>query len=151
MKIEKLTKDSYRFIINKEFCKNVNLEDKEEIINFIKEMLLKKKRNLNLSGFYKVIVYVQRKIGLFLDVLKLEDSSYFNNVDLRVIVNLDSEIYFQTEDYFLINGAKEIRYYDGLFYCLVDDDFDKLWDKIEFGKFIFGEDMDNMVFKSIIL
>lgn len=150
MKIEALTKDNYRFFINKLLIK-INLENKEDIIDYVKEIILKKKKTLNLRGFYKVIVYVNKKCGLFMELVKLEDSNYFNNLDLRVIVNLEADVYFETEDFFLIKKALEIRYNAGLFYCLVDDSFDEKFEKAEFGKYIFGDDVINMLAKSIIL
>ena len=150
MNIKLTSKDTYKFYINKLLFKG-DLNDKEQIIDFVKQIILKKRKSLNLRGFYKVLVYVNKEIGLFIDMTKLEDSSYFNNLDLRVIVNNPSDIYFETEDYFLISDYKDIRYYNGKYYTLVDDCFDKIMEKIEFGRFIYGEEVINVLANSTIL
>lgn len=150
MNIKQIAKDNYKIFINK-LIFNGDLKEKESIIDFVKEFILKKRKVLNLRGFYKVLVYVNKNIGMFIDMVKLEDSSYFNNLDLRVIVNNDSEVYFETEDYFLIANGKDIRYLDGKFYLLVDEFFYKIIRNEEFGRFIYGEDAINVLANGMIL
>ena len=150
MNIKQVAKDNYKIFINKLFFKG-SFDEKENIIDFVKDIILKKRKVLNLRGFYKVLVYVNKKIGMFIDMVKLEDSSYFNNLDLRVIVNNDSEVYFETEDYFFIAEGKDIRYLDGKFYLLVDEFFQEKIENEEFGRFIYGEDVINVLANGIIL
>ena len=150
MNIKQISKDNYKIFIDK-FYFVTDLDEKEQIIDFVKDIIMKKRKILNLRGFYKVLVYVNKKIGMFLDMIKLEDSSYFNNLDLRVIVNCDSEIYFETEDYFFIANGKDIRYLDGKFYLLVDDSFMEKIENEEFGRFIYGEDVINVLANGVIL
>lgn len=150
MNIKQVAKDNYKIFINKLFFKG-SFDEKENIIDFVKDIILKKRKVLNLRGFYKVLVYVNKKIGMFIDMVKLEDSSYFNNLDLRVIVNNDSEVYFETEDYFFIADGKDIRYLDGKFYLLVDEFFQEKIENEEFGRFIYGEDVINVLANGVIL
>lgn len=151
MNIKLNAKDSYKFFINKYFFKDINVDEKEQIVDFVKEVVLKKRKILNLRGFYKVIVYVNKKVGIFIDITKLEDSSYFNNLDLRVIVNSNSEVYFETEDYFLIEKAKEKYFYNNKFYALIDEEFDNILERVEFGRFIYGEEVINVLANGVIL
>ena len=60
-------------------------------------------------------------------------------LDLKIIIENEEEVYFKTEDYFLIKELNSIKYNDKYYYGLVDDSFDKILEKVEFGEFIFGE------------
>ncbi len=149
MNIKLLSSDNYTFFINKLFIKE-QLLDKESIIDYVKKIILNKRKALNLRGFYKVVVYYNKNIGIFMETFKLEDSCYFNNLDLKVIVNTDSEIYFEVEDYFLIKDCKEIRYLNGKYYVEVDN-LTKIIKIIEFGRFIYGQEVNNVLAKSIVI
>lgn len=151
MKIEMKSKTDYMIYLNKIYLKNKELNDKEEIIELVKKILIKKKKYLNLRGFYKVVVYVNQKIGIFIEVSKIEDSSYLDNLDMRVIINKEADIYFEVDDYFVVEQCKEIRYKEGKFYCLIDDYFDDILEKVEFGRFIYGDDVINLLNNSVIL
>ena len=70
--------------------------------------------------------------------------------DLKIILNDDNEVYFKTINYLCIKDLGTIRYLDGEFYGLVDDSFDKLLEKVEFGKFIFGYDTNLLLRDSIV-
>ena len=63
----------------------------------------------------------------------------------------DDNFYFETEDYDLIRNCNDKRYKDGLFYCVVDNDFDKILEKVEFGRFIYGKEVINLLNNSQIL
>ncbi len=151
MRIEMFGKDMYSIFLNKKYINNILLSSREEIVGCVKTILYKLKTRLKLHGFYKVKVYPQEKVGIFLDVIKLDESDLSNNLDLRIVVYLDEDIYFETEDYFLLEDYKDIRYFDGLFYCKVDDNFDKLLEKVEFGRFIYGKEVNKVLNNSLIL
>ena len=137
MNITLKSKNSYKIFLNSLYIKNLNIKSKEALIDYVKNFLMKKKQFLNLKGFYKVIVYVKEKIGLFLDIIKIEDSSFFNT--------LDREVYYETEDYFLIENAKNIFYKSKYYYCPVDENFTFDYKKLEFGRFIFGNEITNLL------
>ena len=104
----------------------------------VRELLKKLQDKLKLKGFYRVIV-CNKKIGTFIELLKIEDSYYKRVLDLKIIIENEEEVYFKTEDYFLIKELNSIKYNDKYYYGLVDDSFDKILEKVEFGEFIFGE------------
>ena len=56
--------------------------------------MFKIKNRLNLRGFYKLKVYLNSKIGIFLDVNKLDDNDFTNNLDLRILFFYDVDFYF---------------------------------------------------------
>jgi len=134
MKIERINSNDYIIYYYEKIIGNDVLY--EEVKLLLK--ILQKK--LKLNGFYKVIVN-NKKIGLFLKLIHIDTSFYKNNLDIKIEINNDI-IYYKTKDYFLINDSKEIRYNDEYYYCVVDNDFDKILEKVEFGDFIFEKDMN---------
>lgn len=145
------SKGIYKIFINKEITKVVDLNDRDSIIKCVKNILYKLKTRLGLNGFYKIKVFPNDKIGLFLEVIKLDDSDYSNSLDLRVVVYMDDKFYFETDDYFVIEKYNDKRYLDGLFYCLVDDFFDETIAMVEFGKFIYGKEVNKVLNNGIVL
>ena len=130
MKIYKIGPNDYQLYIFKD---NKELSEQE-----VRELLKKLQDKLKLKGFYRVIV-CNKKIGTFIELLKIEDSYYKRVLDLKIIIENEEEVYFKTEDYFLIKELNSIKYNDKYYYGLVDDSFDKILEKVEFGEFIFGE------------
>lgn len=151
MKIEMLTKDSYRIFVNKLYIKDVNLDEKEAIILAVKDIIQKLKQKLKLRGFYKVKVFPNKNIGLFIEIIQLEDLEFSNNLDLRVIVYFDEKFYFETEDYFTIQKYDNVMFLDDKFYCLIDDSFDDMFEIVEFGRLIYGKEVINLLNKGTVL
>ena len=146
-----LTKDSYRIFVNKLYIKDVNLDEKEAIILAVKDIIQKLKQKLQLRGFYKVKVFPNKNIGLFIEIIQLEDLEFSNNLDLRVIVYFDEKFYFETEDYFTIQKYDNVMFLDDKFYCLIDDSFDDMFEIVEFGRLIYGKEVINLLNKGTVL
>lgn len=134
MKIEKINETDYKIYYYK------NKLDEKSLYNDIKELIKKIQKKLKLNGFYKVIA-INKKVGLFIELKRLEDAFYKNVLDLKIEIK-DDNIYYKTTDYFVIKDLRDIRYKDGMYYCIVDDDFDEILEKVEFGDFVF--DLDNI-------
>ncbi len=140
MKIELLPDDSYTIFLNQKYIKNLSFKDKSKIISEVRDFILKYKTRLHLRGFYKVKVYVNEKVGLFFDIIKLDDLDFSYGVDLRVIVYLDETILFETEYYDILPERVMKRYYQGKFYVDVDS-LKKLEKFVDFGRFIYGDEV----------
>ena len=82
--------------------------------------------------------------------IKFENCERSNIVDLRVVVYFDEDIYFKTDDYFVIKDVSNIKYYDGYYYCLVKDisDINKI---VEFGEFVYGDYILGLLEKSYVI
>ncbi len=145
-----ISDDEFSFFINNLYAKINDYNDKEEIINVVKKTILKYKNKLKLSGFYKIKVFLDQKVGLFLEGIKFENCERSNIVDLRVVVYFDEDIYFKTDDYFVIKDVLNIKYYDGYYYCLVKDisDINKI---VEFGEFVYGDYILGLLEKSYVI
>lgn len=143
MKIEKISDTDYKvYIYSRKFEESKITED-------VRDVVLKLKRKIKLKGFYKIIVCL-KKLGMFLQIIKIEDSYYKDSLDLRIVLKDDLDIYFKFKDYFIIN-RDDIIYNDGYFYALVDDSFDKVLEYVEFGDFVFGTDIDDLLDNGIVI
>lgn len=137
MKIECISFDSFLIFFNVCYLGDIEY-NKEQLIGVVKRLLVKIQKIILLQGFYKIKVYVHKKVGLFLDLLKLEGLEYGNSLDFKILIFLDEKMYFKTKDYFLLPKNANIYYYDEFFYCDVDD-IDDILKVVEFGEFVFGK------------
>ncbi len=138
MKVERINDNDYRIYYYESIISN------DTIYEDIKILLKKLQKKLKLKGYYKVVVN-NKKIGLFIQLIHINDTFYKNNLDLKIEINNDN-IYFKTKDYFLIYSNSLIKCDDEYYYCVVDDSFDKILEKVEFGDFIFEKDIKNKTY-----
>lgn len=129
MKIDKINDTDYKIYIFK-YNEAMNIDIVKVLINKLKD-------KLKLSGFYRVIV-INKKIGTFIEIVRIEKSFYKNVLDLKIIIEED-KVYFKTDDYFKIKDMNNIKYHNNNYYVLVDDSFSDIIEKVEFGEFIFGD------------
>lgn len=142
MRFEKINSNDYKIMFP------FSLPSEEEIISFVKKIMLKFYKKLQLNGFYQITIY-SRAFGLFLFLHKEKNSFYQETFDYRVIFDDCSSFYYRTEDYFLVKDCSYVYYFNGAFYALVDDSFDKILEKVEFGEFLFEFEFDKE--KSVIV
>lgn len=127
----------------------IYLYDEDDSYDNVKDIIKRVQKKLKLQGFYKVIV-ITKKIGLFIKLIKLDNSFYKDTLDLK-IENKDEDVYFETSDYFIISDSPKIIFLEGLYYGLVDNYFDKTLEKVEFGSFILESDMNDIFNRGIII
>lgn len=137
MKITRINDTDYNIYYYK------SIFDEKSLYDDIKELVKRIQKRLKLKGLYKVIA-INKKIGLFLRLERVDDAFYKNSLDLKIEIK-DSLVYYQTTDYFVLDGLSNIRYKDGMYYCIVDSSFDDILEKVEFGDFIFGYDIEKVI------
>lgn len=127
MKIEKLSKTDY-FI----YLYEINNQEIETIKNILKKL----PKRININGYYRAQI-IKKKIGVFLKLIRLEDSYYDNTLDFRFI-NRDENIYFKTKNIDLLTYFEKVIYYNTYYYGLLDNELDnsKIMNIIEFGSFV---------------
>ena len=87
-------------------------------------------------GYQYMLLEHYSYVYSYIELKRIGDSFYKNTLDLKIEV-IDSNVYYKTTDYFIIKNLSNIRYKDGMFYCVVDDSFDEILEKVEFGDFVF--------------
>ena len=149
MKIKKISKDHYLLFINSKYLNLVDYNSKDAIIVSVKDMLLKvqKLNYFNMNGFYKVKVYPNKKIGVFIDIEKIDDNSYGDHVDLKVIVYMKSLFYFKTDNYECLPSDIEVSFKDEYYYVNVDD-ITNINKVIEFGEVEYGSEVEELLIDS---
>ena len=141
MKVEIINDEDLDIYINPYNFNDINCYDRENIMSYIKEILpsINNRYKLNLNGFYKIKSYFNDKVGLFLNVIKIDDNDFNNEADFRIILFQNEKFLFETEDYDLIKEYKSKRYYKNKFYVDIDD-IENINRLVDMGGIIYGEE-----------
>lgn len=123
------------------------LSQEESIRLFLKGLVLKLKRLLkeNFHGYYQLQAYVATPV-MILEFYQIDE--YTESVDLNMVIHLESDIYFRFEDGELISGNK---YYDHQFFYVPVKRISDFIRMIEFGDFIYGEEVSQMKRKALLV
>ena len=146
MKVEFIDNDSYKIFINSDYKKDLDLDNKEELGKFIKSVILKIRKfyNILLEGLYEVHVYVIKFIGTVLEIKNI-DTYLSKNIDLKIVVHNDEEIYLKVFKYELIKDYKSIKYFNNFFYVNVNDMEEKeIYKLVENTSIIYGNDLEEI-------
>ena len=83
------------------------------LLNEIKDILIKidTRYKLDLNGFYKIKVYPNQKIGVFLNIIKIDDNEFNQEADFRIIIYQNEPFLFETEEYEILPKNINKRYY----------------------------------------
>lgn len=131
-----------------------SLEEKQEIIKLVKETVLKanKMYHLNLKGFYKVRVYMNKKVGLVIEIINVDDISISNAIDLRVLVYFDQDFYIGVDNFDFLPAHKKVTFVDNKYYIDVNTLSEReLFSLLELGEVIYKIDLiDNFYLGRVI-
>ena len=83
MRIEYISKDNYSIFINNNYVDLNDYNDKNSIVKMVKGIIKKIQNILNLRGFYKIGVYVCKRLGFFISINKIDDSCYCSDIETR--------------------------------------------------------------------
>ena len=128
MKLEVLD-DKYLFFTNKIYI----FDEEKDISMFLKDMFLmiNEVYSLELFGYFKVDIFIDDKIGVFVEISKLDDYiSYSKKIDTKVIINRNS-FYFKTNDLSMIYQYEPIYIKDNYYYVSTKD-VDNVLDLLDF-------------------
>ena len=129
-------------IISNKYLKDNKWDNKDEIDIFLEKVInnLKKHYNVKLNGFYKIKIY-PNNICIYIEMIKLDDDNYDSNeIDYRVVVIFNKDIYFKYEDYSLIDN-ENIFLYDNNYYINTNYIDDYIY-YVEMGELVFIDDID---------
>jgi len=111
------------FIIRffKEYLDNINIYDKDNILNLFRDVLIKLKNKYNVSGYINIDVYLNDDYGIIMEVINLYNDG--DNINVKVKFHLDSIFLYEINDYNDLSG--NVYYYNGKFYSTnIDNSYD---------------------------
>ena len=151
MKLEKINDDLINIYFNPFYFKDIDLNNKLELIEVIKDLIKKaeSRYKLFLSGFYKIKVYPNKKLGVFLNIIKIDDNEFSNTTDFRIVIYQNEKFFLETELYELFNNV-EMRYFNNKFYIDIDD-VDNILPISDMVDVIYGSDVKKLLSNSIII
>ena len=140
--------DKYVVYLKKKDIENTNFSMKSEVEELFKELFLKikKKINIELSGFFFIKVYLNDSFGAVIEFYG--DKEYYdyltNKIDMQVEIINDAIILKEYDD---INYIKDSTFYvyNNLFYTKYNNDKDS-----EFYKIIYGDKASNILDTSFV-
>ncbi len=142
MHIERITDTDYKI--------SIIFKIEEYLVeDTIEKIILKLGKRIKLNGFYNAFLTI-KKFGIFLILKKVDNSYYKETFNFKIINKNNLDVYYKTDDYFSINEKKGILYYDGWYYQLLDDSFNAI-KSMDFGEFVFGDDVTRMLDKAVIV
>lgn len=151
MKVEKINDDLINIYFNPFYFKDIDLNNKLELIEVIKDLIKKaeSRYKLFLSGFYKIKVYPNKKLGVFLNIIKIDDNEFSNTTDFRIVIYPNEKFFLETELYELFNNV-DMRYCNNKFYIDIDD-VDNILPISDMVDVIYGSDVKKLLSNSIII
>lgn len=152
MRFEIVDDDCIDVFINKYNFRNFEIDQKDILLTTIKDLILKMniRYKLNLSGFYKIKVYPNDRLGVFLNIIKIDDNDFSNEAEFRIIVYNDEKFFLETEEVEIFDRKILKRYYNGKFYIDIDE-IDNIFSFIDMGNIIYGNDVKKMLVNSKIV
>jgi len=135
------------------YINNPDLTTKEEIEDYIKELIfrLRKKQKRNVSGFYNVDVYQNNHFGVIIEMQKEDDLDFFPDIiDLKINIKYNANLYVKVEDYFLIKDKEKVYYYKHNYYTDINYLENKELIKLsDFFTIIYGKELEKIKSKLI--
>ena len=108
------------------------------------EMILKKvlrlfnyKYNISFNGLFDVDIFLNKKVGMFINFKKNNSILFSKNTDLKINIINNCDFYFKTLDFEIIEDLNEIYYNEGYYYVNIDK-LCNLDNYIEFGDFLYS-------------
>ena len=131
----KITYNNEKMIIYL-FNKKLNLDDYSKLSSEIKNIFLRliKHYKVKLFGYFKVIIFNNDYCGSFLEIDKIGNFDYeMDIIDLKIIAYRDVPMYFEFDEYPLINVIGNMIYKNNKYYLEIDNNVD-IFKYIEYGK-----------------
>lgn len=126
MKLNLLDENNMIFYLNIDYLNKTKFDFKEHIEQNFKDLFIKLKNiyNLNLSGYYEVVIYVNDIYGMIIELEK-DDDEYIkifgDTLDMKITFKLNCELLYEIESYYPFKFKNYKLYYnDNKFYINID-------------------------------
>ena len=145
--------DGINIYLNKQYLKNVDLNDTKTIKNIIKK--INTKYNIDIYGYIETKIYIDKNYGIIINLKKeeLDYFDYFNDeIEMNIEIINDSFLY-KIEDYNkdLIKDKTIYKYKDNLYINIDKIDNINLGKIIEISEITYGEKAQNIIEKNNII
>ncbi len=151
MKVEKINDELINAYFSPFYFKKIDINNKLELVEVIKDLIKKieTRYKIYLSGFYKIKVYPSKKLGVFINIIKIDDNEFSNTTDFRIVIYPNEKFFLETDYYELFSNVP-IRYYDNKFYIDSEDieSIDTITDMVNI---IYGNDVKEILTNAIII
>jgi hypothetical protein len=156
MKIIVVDNNSFILYLNKYYTKDLNFEDEHHIEKYFKQIFIKLKQyyHLDIYGYYNIKVYVNDVYGIIMEATKL-NSDYFkiynSKVDMKIVIEINSLVLYEIEDYFLIDLFKEdiknIFYFNYKYYFTIDKNINinKYNLLMEYSRLVYADEVNKIL------
>ena len=152
MRLE-VERDKYFLYVNQDYCKNMDFNSKESIASYAKTLVLRLKRiyGIVLQGFYQMKVFVNDCVGMFIELVKLDDFEFeLMTIDLKVIIFLHQTFLLQCTDFDFFEHFSSVYFRAPYYYGVLQKD-EFVLPCLEYGKLIYGPAVDEVLQKGILL
>jgi len=149
MKLELFNLNNITVYLNNEYLKKINFDLKNNVEQQFKKLFIKIKNiyNIEMSGYYEVIVYINDIYGMIIEIEKDNDEYiklFGDTVDMKITFKFDSSIFYKLDEYknFDINNYN-LYYYNDNFYIELNDKINYInyLNLIENSDIIYGDEM----------
>ena len=146
--------DDIIIYLSKAYIKNININDKDDLIKLIKK--INNKYNIELSGYLNINVYIDKNYGIIMNIKKeeLEYLDYFNDIQMNIEVTDDSFLY-KIDDILcikkLLNDIVLYKYKDHFYLKIIKISDINLGKILEYCQLIYGKKARNIINKGIII
>lgn len=141
MRVEE-TNDGVCLFLNNFYFKDVNWDSKHTIETAVRDIIFKLKKyfGVHLKGFYKIKIYPS-DVGVFMEIIRLDEDNYDgSDVEFRIMVIFNKELYFKTDDFSCIE-CDRVLFYDGYYYINLQD-IDSFSSVADMGEVVFSDVID---------
>lgn len=139
----KASDDSVIVFLTRKIIKNIDFIDLDEVNNFIKELILKLKKDYEISicGYYNVKIHLDNNFGAVLEFEKeqLEYFEYYEDqIDLNVKIETEEFVYEVADFNYLNNNYDFLKIKDQIFLKLKNISDIEMGQILEYSKVIYG-------------
>ena len=131
---------------NKIVVCTVFMESENNIDNYIKKLItkLKKKYKMSLSGFYDINVYSNKKVGMIIELIKDDEDSFYNILDVKVNYYKDTDIFLKFSDYYF-DEKKDFYFFDNNYYIDINNlSYIEFLKSTEYSEFVYGNALESI-------
>lgn len=155
MHLEYQDQDHFSVYLNNAYLKLHDYENKDSIAKDMKNLVLRlnNRYHLDLRGFYRVVIHLNKKVGMFLDVEKIDTFDLDSTtLDFKIIIYLRQPFYLKGKDYDIFPPKTTVYFYHEDYYVNVDEvEESKLISLLEMGTLLYGEEVKEVQKKGIIV